>query len=46
MTYPLNLFDLVITIYALSIGCTELNPLMRSVPVMVAYKVIGMAARR
>lgn len=39
--YLLNLFDLAFTLYAVSIGCTELNPLMRSVPVMVAYKVIG-----
>lgn len=41
MTYPLNLLDLALTLYALRLGCTELNPLMRSVPVMVAYKVIG-----
>ena len=40
MTYPLNLLDLALTLYALSIGCTELNPLMQSVPLMVAYKVI------
>ena len=32
MTYPLNLLDLALTLYALSLGCTELNPLMRSVP--------------
>ena len=41
MTYPLNLLDLILTLYALSLGCTELNPLMRSVTIMVAYKVIG-----
>jgi hypothetical protein len=40
MTYPLNLFDLALTLYALSLGCTELNPIMQSVPLMVAYKVI------
>ena len=38
--YALNLFDLLCTLYALRLGCTELNPLMQSVPVMVAYKVI------
>ena len=40
MTYPLNLLDLAATLYALRIGAQELNPLMQSVPVMVAYKVI------
>lgn len=40
MTYPLNLLDLALTLYALSLGCTELNPLMQSVPLMVTYKVI------
>lgn len=40
-TYLLNLLDLALTLLALQLGCTELNPLMRSVPVMVAYKVIG-----
>lgn len=40
MTYTLNLCDLALTLYALSLGCTELNPLMQSIPVMVAYKVI------
>ena len=38
--YALNLADLLCTLYAQSMGCTELNPLMQSVPVMVAYKVI------
>lgn len=37
--YVLNLLDLFFTLYALSMGCTELNPLMRSVHLMVAYKV-------
>ena len=41
MTYPLNLLDLAATLLALRLGCTELNPLMRSVPFMVAYKGIG-----
>lgn len=36
--YILNLFDLACTLYALSIGCTELNPLMQSVPIMVIFK--------
>lgn len=38
--YILNLLDLAFTIHVLSLGCTELNPLMQSVPLMVAYKVI------
>lgn len=38
--YALNIFDLLCTLYALSIGATELNPLMRSVPVMIVYKLI------
>ena len=40
-TYLLNLLDLVFTLYTLSLGCTELNPLMRSIPVMMVYKIIG-----
>ena len=40
LAYILNLIDLLCTLYAQSMGCTELNPLMRSVPVLVAYKVI------
>ena len=35
-----NLVDLVCTLYALSIGVTELNPLMRCVPVMIVYKLV------
>lgn len=38
--YALNLFDLLCTLYAQSMGAEELNPLMQSVPVLVAYKVI------
>ena len=38
--YTLNLIDLLCTLYVLSLGCTELNPLMQSVPVLVVYKVI------
>ena len=38
--YVLNIFDLLGTLYALSLGAEELNPLIQSVPVMVAYKVI------
>lgn len=41
MTYTLNLLDLIFTLHALSHGCVELNPLMRYVPVMIAYKLIG-----
>lgn len=40
ITYALNLIDLSCTLWALRLGCVELNPLMRSVTVMVGYKVI------
>ena len=39
--YLLNLADIALTLYALANGGVELNPLMRSVPVMVAWKVCG-----
>lgn len=39
--YLLNLFDLGCTLVALRSGARELNPLMQSVPIMAAYKVIG-----
>lgn len=38
--YALNLIDLSCTLWALRRGAVELNPLMRSVPVMICYKVI------
>ena len=38
--YTLNLLDLFFTLWALRHGAVELNPLMRSVTVMVGYKVI------
>lgn len=38
--YALNLIDLSCTLWALHGGAVELNPLMRSVPVMVGYKVV------
>lgn len=38
--YTLNLLDLFCTLWALHHGAVELNPLMRSVTVMVGYKVI------
>lgn len=38
--YLLNLFDLICTLWALRHGVIEMNPLMRSVTVMVVYKVI------
>lgn len=38
--YALNLIDLSCTLWALRHGAVELNPLMRSVPVMVGYKVV------
>lgn len=37
--YALNLIDLSCTLWALHGGAVELNPLMRSVPFMVCYKV-------
>lgn len=40
IAYALNLLDLFCTLWALHGGAVELNPLMRSVPVMVGYKVI------
>lgn len=39
IAYALNLIDLFCTLWALRYGAVELNPLMRSVPVMVCYKV-------
>lgn len=40
IAYVLNLIDLFCTLWALRHGAVELNPLMRSVTVMVGYKVI------
>ena len=40
-TYLLNLADLALTFHALRNGGVELNPLMRSIPVMVAWKTVG-----
>ena len=40
IAYVLNLIDLFCTLWALRRGAAELNPLMRSVTVMVGYKVI------
>lgn len=40
MTYTLNLLDLSFTFHALKYGAVELNPLMRSIPVMVFCKVV------
>ena len=40
--YILNLFDLVCTLYVMSIGVGELNPLFRdpqTIPAMIVYKV-------
>lgn len=34
----LNWIDLICTLWALRMGCVELNPLMRSVPVMLWHK--------
>lgn len=34
----LNWLDLICTLWALRLGCVELNPLMRSVATMVWYK--------
>lgn len=38
--YALNLIDLSCTLWALHGGAVEMNPLMRSVTVMVGYKVV------
>lgn len=35
----LNWLDLICTLWALRMGCVELNPLMRSVVTMVWYKI-------
>lgn len=43
-TYILNLTDLLLSLYALHHGGVELNLLMRCVPVMVAWKVVGVAS--
>lgn len=40
IAYALNLIDLFCTLWALRHGAVELNPLMRSVTVMVCYKVV------
>ena len=40
IAYALNLIDLSCTLWALHGGAVELNPLMRSVTVMVCYKVV------
>ena len=42
--YLLNLIDLALTLYALSHGARELNPLMMCVPFMIAYKVFVVGA--
>ena len=42
--YLLNLLDLGFTIHALSHGVLEANPLMRCVPIMIAYKVFIIGA--
>ena len=44
IAYTLNLLDLFCTLWALRHGAAELNPLMRSVTVMVGYKVIIVGA--
>ena len=38
--YTLNLADLAPTLYAMSHGATELNPLMQNIHVMVLYTTI------
>lgn len=44
MLYSLNILDLLFTLYALSLGAVELNPLMQCVPIMVVYKTIVVGA--
>ena len=40
IAYALNLLDLAFTLYALSHGAVELNPLMRNIPFQCFYKVV------
>lgn len=40
IAYALNLIDLSCTLWALHGGAVEINPLMRSVTVMMFYKVV------
>lgn len=42
--YLLNLADLALSLWVISKGAPELNPLMRSVPVMVFHKTIIIGA--
>lgn len=42
--YTLNLLDLALTLYAISHGAVELNPLMRCIPLQVVYKVVIVGA--
>ena len=44
LLYALNLIDLACTLYAIRIGATELNPLMRCVSVLAVYKLIVVGA--
>ena len=44
LAYGLNLLDLLFTLHALDNGAMELNPLMRSVPLMIVYKVVILGA--
>jgi hypothetical protein len=42
--YLLNILDLLFTLHALSHGGVELNPLMRSVPIMIVSKIFVVGA--
>lgn len=44
LPYTLNLLDMALTLYALSQGVAELNPLMRDVPTMIFYKICVVGA--
>ena len=44
IAYILNLIDLFCTLYAISIGVAELNPMMHSVSFMICYKVVIVGA--
>jgi hypothetical protein len=37
--YILNLLDLTLTLYAISHGAIELNPLMQNIPFQIFYKI-------
>ena len=43
-TYVFNVLDLILTLYASSLGIAEINVFMQSVPFMVIYKLFVVGA--